>query len=125
MTGMTLKDLKYVEARAKGLNKTDSARVAGFSESMANAPQNIENKPQVQDAIQAFQAKLREKISDERIANKLNSLMDAERLSKFGSYEADNQAQLKATELAMRAQNYLTSDKGDTNVQVNIQAVLD
>ena len=116
-----------------GATVTEAMRAAGYSEVTIDKPsKNFAALPGVQSLAEQFQIELHERISNERIINKLDKLMDAQKVvsAVIVGKDADSRTndfievddaptQLKATQLVMQAKTLLGGIANQTNVQVN------
>ena len=117
------KEAEYVAGIIEGKTQKQAAIDANYSPSYVSS--EVNNRPQVQNALEVFQAKLNAKITDERLIDKIGDLIEAKRRDKHGIEQPDNSVQYKSTELALRLKRYIKDKDSDVNVQVNIQNVLD
>ena len=111
---------------------SEAMRVAGYAENTIDNPtQNFVGLPTTQSMAEQLRATVTARITPEVITNKIERLMDAQRVvsARVTNREADvdtddfievpdHPTQLKATELAMKVYN-LTDGGGGNNLFVN------
>lgn len=102
---LTLKQQKFVENYAQSGNGAESARLAGYSATVAKvqAHENL-TKPNVKSAL----AEKRAEISAENADKREFFISHLETLAKTAQKEAD---QLRAVEMLMKAQGWNAPDK--------------
>lgn len=109
---------------------SQAMREAGYSEVTIDKPgENFAGLEGVRSLADQLRIDVSTKVSSKRIANKISSLMDAQKpfssLTEPDRMVDDNATQLKATELAIRVHTLFEEKGPTTNVQINLKTGAD
>jgi phage terminase small subunit len=114
-----------IQAIIDGASETQALKKAGYSDSYVQAGKStILNNPRMQEAFTRVLE--RAGVTDDRIADRLNSLIDAKTLKQFGKDTKeidDNGTQLGAVQLAAKLRGHLVERSVSVNVGVDLSPV--
>ncbi len=118
---------KFIDYKKRGETTRDAMRLAGYSNSsVTQAERVIKVSPAVQAELSTIQQEINKHLGPEKYAQKLVKLTEAKRYQMgLNEFVDDNNAQLKALEIAGKIQDYIKPPTTTINTQVNVQNVLD